>query len=214
MPKLPFGLSIIMGISGCTFHPSAMHVDITNVEITNQKAPSIARENLGDVRLPTVEISLTGNALVYTTDNNQLSQFRCEVMNGKEKLVRYSMGQLGDFIYLDSDGVWQDFSLSDVEDSSSKLTSFSALVYRDLKVVFYAREADSKVGKTTRHDLLSLDFTHVQCNVVGVTWPISLNYSNDIIITKAQLVQSYRDFLLKENIAEIKDILATERQLL
>lgn len=203
-----------MGLSGCTFHPSAMHVNIANVEISNQKAPPITRKSFGNEKSPTVEVKLTGNALVYTTDNNQLSQFRCEVMNGKEKLVRYSIGQIGRFIYPDSDGIWQDFVLSDVENSSSILTSFSALIYLDLKVVFHAREAGSSIWKKTRHDLLSLDLTHVQCNVVGVTWPIFLNFSNDIIIPKAKLVQSYRDFLLKENMLEIKDILATERQLL
>lgn len=179
---------LVMSLAACTFYPKSMQLQTDNYEVTDFEDISffiVDSDGSGPVSVlaPTVKLKLSGKAYNYIYSQNYFDQFRCYVMSGRDRL---SDTEFGNLYYKDAENNLRE--IPSHYESKPKISVFYGYIYHSLA-------APSEVNGPPDINLLTHNYSHIKCNLIGVASMLGPLYSsNDIVITKEQILTQYEKF--------------------
>jgi len=187
-----FGIILIVStiLSGCASFPDRLNlkllaIDIVDFEENSYFLVNSDRQKSVRISAPSLVLEFDAQApFAYIKGKSRQAQFRCNILNSD-----------GDII-TDTEFGWVYFNgISNPPDSSVDYNSvynderfrYKAFLYRTLKA---KQETNSK----REYSLISEEYDHIKCHLVGVRIAGGFMYSNDIHITRNQLLENYEAY--------------------
>ena len=178
--KVSFAMNLLLMLGACTTHPDGMRLDLRGIELVHSAKYIPAR--------PKNELALAilfeGRAPFAMIDAEGLQpQFRCELRDATDKAI--SEIDFG-WTYFDGPAMAPDpatglLPLTHADGKNKEKFKYRSVGYFDLK-------SKTTINGPDNLDLLRSRYDHVACRLIGVTMGPMFIASNDLIVSKRQIV--------------------------